>query len=159
MPAVAPIQRVMHDYSSTGLSLKAHPVSFVRADLDRKGVTPAAGLADGEALPHGRPVSTAGVVGGSPLAPVAAAAAALVLAGLWLLHRRRRDPGEAASAPPPWERLRRELDRAKSHRLAGEARDLYRSLLGTLRRAPREYARLHHQWIALAEREIAALAA
>nr|NIQ53596.1 hypothetical protein [Gemmatimonadota bacterium] len=41
----------------------------------------------------------------------------------------------------------------------GEARDLYRSLLRTLRRAPREYARLHHQWIALAEREIAALAA
>lgn len=41
----------------------------------------------------------------------------------------------------------------------GEARDLYQSLLHTLRRAPRGYARAHHQWIALAEREIAALAA
>lgn len=40
-----------------------------------------------------------------------------------------------------------------------EARDLYQALLRTLRRAPRGYARLHHQWIALAEREIAALAA
>lgn len=41
----------------------------------------------------------------------------------------------------------------------GEATVLYQSLLGALRRAPRHYARLHHQWIALAEREIAALAA
>lgn len=40
----------------------------------------------------------------------------------------------------------------------GEARDLYRSLLETLRRAPRNYARIHHQWFVLAEREVAALA-
>ena len=41
----------------------------------------------------------------------------------------------------------------------GEAKALYQSLLQALRRAPRNYARIHHQWIALAEREIAALAA
>lgn len=40
----------------------------------------------------------------------------------------------------------------------GEAKALYQSLLQALRRAPRNYARLHHQWIALAEREVAALA-
>ena len=40
----------------------------------------------------------------------------------------------------------------------GEAKALYQALLHSLRRAPRTYARLHHQWIVLAEREIAALA-
>jgi hypothetical protein len=40
-----------------------------------------------------------------------------------------------------------------------EAKVLYQALLHALRRAPRQYARLNHQWIALAEREIAALAA
>lgn len=42
---------------------------------------------------------------------------------------------------------------------AGEAKALYQALLRTLRRAPRHYTHLHHQWISLAEREIAALAA
>ena len=41
----------------------------------------------------------------------------------------------------------------------GEARALYQALLTALRRAPRQYAQLNHQWIALAEREMAALAA
>jgi hypothetical protein len=41
---------------------------------------------------------------------------------------------------------------------ACEAKALYQALLHSLRRAPRNYARLHHQWITLAEREIAALA-
>ena len=40
-----------------------------------------------------------------------------------------------------------------------EARALYQALLRAMRRAPRHYARLHHQWINLAEREMAALAA
>jgi hypothetical protein len=39
----------------------------------------------------------------------------------------------------------------------GEAKALYQALLHALRRAPRDYARVNHQWIALAEREIAAL--
>ena len=41
----------------------------------------------------------------------------------------------------------------------GEAKALYQALLRALRRAPRRYARLNHRWIALAEREIAALTA
>lgn len=40
----------------------------------------------------------------------------------------------------------------------GEAKALYQALLRGLRRSPRQYARLNHQWITLAEREIAALA-
>ena len=40
----------------------------------------------------------------------------------------------------------------------GEAKALYQALLRGLRRAPRHYARLNHQWITLAQREIAALA-
>lgn len=40
-----------------------------------------------------------------------------------------------------------------------EAKALYQALLERLRRAPRKVARLHHQWITLAEREIAALPA
>lgn len=41
----------------------------------------------------------------------------------------------------------------------GEARALYQALLQSLRRAPRRYTRLHDQWIILAKREMAALAA
>lgn len=41
----------------------------------------------------------------------------------------------------------------------GEAQDLYRAMLCGMRRAPRDYARVHHRWIELAEREMAALTA
>lgn len=41
----------------------------------------------------------------------------------------------------------------------GEAKALYQALLRGMQRAPRRYTRLHHQWITLAEREIAALTA
>ena len=36
---------VVDDYAATGLSLRAHPLAFLRPALDRRGVTPAAGLA------------------------------------------------------------------------------------------------------------------
>jgi error-prone DNA polymerase len=39
-------QEVVADYDYTGLSLKAHPISLLRADLDRLGVLPAAAIAD-----------------------------------------------------------------------------------------------------------------
>ncbi|NIM26950.1 MAG: tetratricopeptide repeat protein [Gammaproteobacteria bacterium] len=41
----------------------------------------------------------------------------------------------------------------------GEAKALYQAMLYAMQRAPRHYARLHRQWITLAEREIAALTA
>ena len=41
LPPLSPIEHVLQDYSSTALSLKAHPLSFVRARLNVLQVTPA----------------------------------------------------------------------------------------------------------------------
>ncbi len=59
LPLMAPGQHVVHDYQTLGLSLKAHPVSFLRSRLDRAGITPNARLIS---LPNGRRVSVAGLV-------------------------------------------------------------------------------------------------
>lgn len=52
-------EHVIHDYRSLGLSLKAHPVAFLRERLDRAGVTPNAEL---PSVRDGRRVSVAGLV-------------------------------------------------------------------------------------------------
>jgi len=52
-------EHVIHDYRSLGLSLKAHPVSFLRERLDRAGITPNWRLPN---VPDGRRVSVAGLV-------------------------------------------------------------------------------------------------
>ncbi|AEH85428.1 error-prone DNA polymerase [Mesorhizobium opportunistum] len=52
-------EHVIHDYRSLGLSLKAHPVAFLRGRLDRAGVTPNANLSS---VRDGRRVSVAGLV-------------------------------------------------------------------------------------------------
>jgi error-prone DNA polymerase len=52
-------QHVIHDYGTLGLSLKAHPVSFLRERLEREGVTPNAAL---ENIANGRRVTVAGLV-------------------------------------------------------------------------------------------------
>ncbi|MER8429502.1 error-prone DNA polymerase [Mesorhizobium caraganae] len=52
-------EHVIHDYRSLGLSLKAHPVAFLRERLDRAGVIPNANLG---AVRDGRRVSVAGLV-------------------------------------------------------------------------------------------------
>ncbi|MEO5759678.1 MAG: error-prone DNA polymerase, partial [Mesorhizobium sp.] len=52
-------EHVIHDYRSLGLSLKAHPVAFLRERLDRAGVTPNAKL---PSVRDGRRVSVAGLV-------------------------------------------------------------------------------------------------
>ena len=52
-------EHVIHDYRSLGMSLKAHPVAFLRHHLDRAGITPNARLGD---VPDGRRVSVAGLV-------------------------------------------------------------------------------------------------
>lgn len=44
LPALQPLEEVFRDYETTGLSLKAHPISFYRARLDQLGVTPAGQL-------------------------------------------------------------------------------------------------------------------
>ncbi|MGP1271696.1 MAG: error-prone DNA polymerase [Phycisphaerales bacterium] len=62
LPVISPVDRVLHDYSSAGLSLKAHPLSFLRAQLDERGVTPAGDLRLEHLCPAKRQVSVAGLV-------------------------------------------------------------------------------------------------
>src|SRR3954453_6876687 len=52
-------RQVVDDYRSSGLALRAHPVSFVRADLDRIGSVPARDL---RTMRAGRRVTVAGLV-------------------------------------------------------------------------------------------------
>jgi error-prone DNA polymerase len=59
LPKMSPAEEVLADYRTTGLSLKAHPVQFLRQGLDRLGVAPAEKL---KVLPNGKPVRVAGIV-------------------------------------------------------------------------------------------------
>jgi error-prone DNA polymerase len=59
LPAMSLPEHVVQDYSSMALSLKAHPVSFVRQKLRQLGVTAAASL---EQHHDGVPISVAGLV-------------------------------------------------------------------------------------------------
>ena len=76
-------------------------------------------------------VAAAGLGGAAPAA-LAALAAAAALTGLWLYRRRHRQ-GEPAAEPPPWERLRADLDRAKRHRMAGDPGAAYETLVAAAR--------------------------
>jgi error-prone DNA polymerase len=59
LPPMPPGQEVIHDYQALSLSLKAHPVSFLRDQLDARGIVKAGQLRE---IPAGRYVTTAGVV-------------------------------------------------------------------------------------------------
>jgi error-prone DNA polymerase len=59
LPAMSLGAHVAEDYAALGLSLKRHPLAFLRDDLDREGMICAAALVD---LPPGRRVSLAGLV-------------------------------------------------------------------------------------------------
>jgi len=59
LPVMPLGEHVLHDYRSLGLSLKAHPLSFLREKLDKAGITPNAILPE---LPSGRRLSVAGLV-------------------------------------------------------------------------------------------------
>jgi error-prone DNA polymerase len=59
LPPMAPLQEVLADYGSAGLTLRRHPMSFLRPVLDQRGIAPADTLA---ALPGNRRVKVAGVV-------------------------------------------------------------------------------------------------
>jgi error-prone DNA polymerase len=59
LPAMPPAEEVFADYSTTGLSLRAHPVSFLRAELTRRRITPADQLVQ---LADGQRVTVAGIV-------------------------------------------------------------------------------------------------
>ena len=59
LPELSPVEEVVADYRTIGLSLRDHPVKFLRPQLNELRVVPAAKLA---ALPHGRRVRVAGLV-------------------------------------------------------------------------------------------------
>jgi error-prone DNA polymerase len=59
LPPMSPAEEVLADYRATGLSLRGHPMEFLRAELDALGVAPAAGL---KTWPNGQPVCVAGIV-------------------------------------------------------------------------------------------------
>ena len=59
LPPMSAAEEVLADYRSAGLSLRAHPLQFLRADLERLGVVPAESL---KTWPDGKPVRVAGIV-------------------------------------------------------------------------------------------------
>ena len=59
LPPMLPGEQVVEDYRALHLSLKAHPLSFLRTELDALGITRHARLAD---IPSGRRVTVAGLV-------------------------------------------------------------------------------------------------
>jgi error-prone DNA polymerase len=59
LPPMLPGEQVIEDYRHLSLSLKAHPVSFLRADLDARGIVRHDRLPD---IPQGRRVTIAGLV-------------------------------------------------------------------------------------------------
>ena len=59
LPAMDGFEQVFADYHTQGLSLRAHPMSFFRAEMDRLKITPAAQLAETR---DGRFVRVAGLV-------------------------------------------------------------------------------------------------
>jgi error-prone DNA polymerase len=59
LPAMTPPEQVLADYRTTGLSLLAHPLSFLRGELEKLRVIPADGL---RTWPDGRWVRVAGLV-------------------------------------------------------------------------------------------------
>jgi error-prone DNA polymerase len=59
LPPMLPGQQVIEDYRHLHVSLKAHPVSFLRADLDARGILANERLSG---IPNGRRVTIAGIV-------------------------------------------------------------------------------------------------
>ncbi|HZZ72226.1 MAG TPA: error-prone DNA polymerase [Pirellulales bacterium] len=59
LPLLSPQQEVFRDYQTAGLSLKAHPLAFYRAQLDRQNIVRARALAE---LKSGSFVRVAGLV-------------------------------------------------------------------------------------------------
>jgi error-prone DNA polymerase len=59
LPMMADSQSVAEDYTALGLSLKRHPMAFLRSDLQREGLITAETL---RTLPNGRRVTIAGLV-------------------------------------------------------------------------------------------------
>ncbi len=59
LPKMSAAEEVLADYRTAGLSLRAHPLQFLRADLEQRRVVTAESL---QTLPDGQPVRVAGLV-------------------------------------------------------------------------------------------------
>ena len=59
LPAMTDSEHVIHDYASTSLSLKAHPVSFLRHQLNQLKVTPTSELSS---MKNGQTVKVCGLI-------------------------------------------------------------------------------------------------
>jgi len=59
LPVMAPGESVVHDYRTLSLSLKGHPLGFLRPELDRRGILRCVDLME---RPNGAIVETAGLV-------------------------------------------------------------------------------------------------
>lgn len=59
LPPMSPAEEVLADYRTAGLSLRAHPLEFLRANLEQRGVVTAASL---KTLSNGESVCVAGIV-------------------------------------------------------------------------------------------------
>ncbi len=62
LPRISEVKKVVHDYASMHLSLKAHPVSFLRDELQAMRVTEAVQLKDESRWQNGRRIIVAGLV-------------------------------------------------------------------------------------------------
>ncbi|HKQ47151.1 MAG TPA: error-prone DNA polymerase [Phycisphaerae bacterium] len=62
LPPTSAPREVARDYHTVGLSLKAHPLSFLREALAKRRILTAAQIRDERCCPHGRWASVAGVV-------------------------------------------------------------------------------------------------
>jgi error-prone DNA polymerase len=62
LPQSDELDRVMQDYASMGLTLREHPMSFLRQKLDGRGVLRAADLLDRRRIDPGEALSVAGLV-------------------------------------------------------------------------------------------------
>lgn len=62
LPPILEPRKVVQDYAAVGLSLKAHPISFIRLMLQSRGAIEAAQLKDAKRYPPGMVVAVAGIV-------------------------------------------------------------------------------------------------
>lgn len=59
LPPMSPAEEVLADYRTAGLSLRGHPLGFLRRELAKRKIVPAQSL---ETLPDGSSISVAGIV-------------------------------------------------------------------------------------------------
>jgi error-prone DNA polymerase len=59
LPEMSPLEETVADFAATGMTVGPHPMAYLRRDLDRQGVVPAAAL---DHIPAGETVRIAGTV-------------------------------------------------------------------------------------------------